>query len=182
MKREEDHYVVKIKKSQKRNSGMNTLAVNYEMKGDNVSVSSAKSGNKSKSKFIIKSQSKKDKLINELINERKIPEPSQDPVMIISSVKKTTQEVKKVAPLPRKISQTPIIEHTKAPLPTRNISQTPEAKLAKLPVQKDFNIGQDENKAYFEDNQIPTVLDGSQPNLTTVSEALSREIIQTQPT
>jgi hypothetical protein len=102
--------------------------------------------------------------------------------MIISSVKKTTQVVKKVAPLPRMISQTPIIEHAKAPLPKRNISQTPDAKLAKLPVQKDCNVGQDENKAYFEDNQTPTVLDGSQPNLTTVSEVLSREIIQKQPT
>jgi hypothetical protein len=174
--------VVKIKKSQKCNSSMNTLAVNYEMKGDNVSVSSAKSGNKSKSKFIIKSQSKKDKLINELINERKIPEPGQEPGMIISSVKKTTQVVKKFAPLPRKISQTPTIEHAKAPFPTRNISKTPDSKLAKLPVQKDCNVMQDENKAYFEDYQTPTVLDGSQPNLTTVSEVFSREIIQTQPT
>ena len=52
MKREEDHYVVRIKKSKKRNSGINTLAVNDGMKGDNVSVSSAQSG-KSKSKFII---------------------------------------------------------------------------------------------------------------------------------
>jgi hypothetical protein len=133
MKREEDHYVVKIKKSQKLNSGMNTLAVNDEMKGDNVSVSSAKSGNKSKSKFIIKSPYKKDLLLSELINEQKISGPGQEPAMIISSVKKTKHIVKKVAPLPRKISQTPIIEHTKAPLPTRNISETPDPKLAKVP-------------------------------------------------
>jgi hypothetical protein len=59
MKREEDHYVVRIKKSKKRNSGINTLAVNDGMKGDNVSVSSAQSG-KSKSKFIIRSPVKKD--------------------------------------------------------------------------------------------------------------------------
>jgi hypothetical protein len=84
-------------------------------------------------------------------------------------VKKTTQVVKKSALLPRKISQTAIIEHAKAPLPTKNISEMPDAKLSKLPVQKDWNVGKDENIAFFEENQTPTVLDGSQPILTTVS-------------
>jgi hypothetical protein len=103
--------------------------------------------------------------------------------MITTSVMKGTRiEHAKVTPPGRKISQSPEIENHKAPLSSRNISETQDPKLSKVPVQKDCNVGKDDHKALLEESQPPIVLDIARPNLTKVSEILTEDMSQAQPT
>ena len=97
-------------------------------------------------------------------------------------MKGTRIEHAKVARPPRKIPHSLDIEHAKAELPSRNTSEVPNPKLAKVPVQKDCNVGQDIHKALLEESQLPTALDMARPNLTLVSEILTEDMSQAQPT